>query len=53
MSPTLLEGAIALFLVWIAWRIGVLLSPWVIRKFRSNNPKSTDQKDPPSKIIDV
>jgi hypothetical protein len=53
MSPTLLEGAIALILVWIAWQIGVILTPLVIRKFRRPKPDSTDQKKPPSKIIDV
>jgi hypothetical protein len=34
MSPTLLEGAIAILLVWIAWRIGRLLAPWIARRFR-------------------
>jgi hypothetical protein len=53
MSPTLLEGAIAIFLVWIAWKIGVLLSPWVIHKLRRKKPDLTDQKTPSSKIIDV
>jgi hypothetical protein len=51
MSPTLLEGAIAILLVWIAWRIGVLLTPCIIRRFKSRkNPR--DPKDPPP-IIDV
>jgi hypothetical protein len=51
MSPTLLEGAIAIFLIWIAWQIGVILAPWIIRKFR--RPKPPGQKNSPSKTIDV
>jgi hypothetical protein len=53
MSPTLLEGAIAVFLVWIAWRIGVLLAPWVIRRFRSPTQKPPDRKSKPPYIIDT
>jgi hypothetical protein len=52
MSPTLLEGAIAVLLVWIAWRIGVLLTPWVIRRFR-REPKPPNRKDKPPFIIDT
>jgi len=53
MSPTLLEGAIALLLVWIAWRIGAILSPWVMRRYRQQRRKNGDRKDPPSNIIDI
>jgi hypothetical protein len=52
MSPTLLEGAIAIFLVWIAWRIGVLLAPIVMRKLRAGR-KPRDPKEKPPHIIDV
>jgi hypothetical protein len=53
MSPTLLEGAIAILLVWIAWRIGVMLSPWVVYKLTRRGPRKPGEKKPPSKIIDV
>jgi hypothetical protein len=53
MSPTLLEGAIAILLVWIAWRIGVLLAPWVIRRFRPQGQKPPNRKDKPPYIIDT
>jgi hypothetical protein len=39
MSPTLLEGAIAVLLVWIAWRIGCLLAPRIVRRFRDRSPR--------------
>jgi len=35
MSPTWLEIAVAILLLWIAWRIGLLLAPWIIAKFRA------------------
>ncbi len=47
MSETLLEGVIAIFLVWIAWRIGCLLAPLVIRRFRDRYPRW--QKPPAQK----
>ena len=53
MSPTLLEGAIAVFLVWVAWRIGVLLTPWFIRRFRRPGQKPPDRKNKPPYIIDT
>jgi hypothetical protein len=53
MSPTLLEGAIAILLVLIAWRIGVLLAPWFVRRFRRPGRKPPDRKDKPPHIIDV
>jgi len=52
MSPTLLEGAIAIFLVWIAWRIGVLLGPWFARRFKGRR-KPANPKDKPPNIIDI
>jgi hypothetical protein len=51
MSPTLLEGVIAIFLVIIAWRIGVLLAPYIASRIKSRK-KPRDPKDPPH-IIDV
>ncbi len=54
MSPTLLEGVIAILLVWIAWRIGVLLAPLVIRRFRDGRvQKPPDRKNKPPYIIDT
>jgi hypothetical protein len=57
MSPTLLEGAIAILLVWIAWRIGSLLGPRIIRRFRQRYPRGQkappDRKDKPPYIIDI
>jgi hypothetical protein len=53
MSPTLLEGTIAIFLLWSAWRIGVLLAPWVIRRFRQPGQKPPDRKDKPPHTIDI
>ena len=56
MSPTLLEGVIAILLVWIAWRIGSLLAPRIIRRFRVRSRRdktSTDQKGKPPNIIDI
>jgi hypothetical protein len=52
MSPTLLEGAIAILLVWIAWRIGVLLAPHIIRRFKARK-QPPDRKTKPPTIIDV
>jgi len=57
MTPTLLEGAIAILLVWIAWQIGSLLAPRIIRRFkgRSSSGKTPpDRKNkPPPFIIDI
>ena len=52
MSPTLLEGAIAILLVWIAWRIGVLLAPHISQRFRSRK-QPPDRKNKPPPVIDV
>ena len=52
MSPTLLEGAIAILLVWIAWRIGVLIAPLITRRLKSRK-KPRDPIDKPPFIIDV
>jgi hypothetical protein len=34
MSPTLLELAVALLLLWAAWEIGLILAPRIIFYFR-------------------
>jgi hypothetical protein len=34
MSPTLLEGVIALILLVVAWQIGLALAPLIFRKWR-------------------
>jgi hypothetical protein len=35
MSPTLLEFAVGIILVIVAWRIGIIVAPMVIRWLRS------------------
>lgn len=35
MSPTWLEIAVAVLLLWVAWQIGVMLAPRVVRRFRA------------------
>jgi len=56
MSPTLLEGAIALLLVWLGWRIGALIAPWIVKRFRNRTrvekPPQNQKKKPPY-IIDT
>jgi hypothetical protein len=52
MSPTLLEGAIAILLVWIAWTIGTMLARRLSRRFKVREiPNDENDKKPP--IIDV
>jgi hypothetical protein len=34
MSPTLLEGAIVLVILFVAWQIGVILAPTILRWLR-------------------
>ena len=55
MSPTLLEGAIAILLLWIAWRIGSLLAPWIVRRFRDRRSAGKAPPAPKNKppIIDI
>jgi len=47
MSPTLLEGAIAVLILWIAWRIGVLLTPWFLHRIMKPRKKEPGDKKPP------
>jgi hypothetical protein len=35
MSPTLLEFAVAIVLLVVAWRIGIIVAPMIIRWLRS------------------
>jgi hypothetical protein len=35
MSPTLLEFAVAIILIVVAWRIGILVAPAIMRRLRS------------------
>ncbi len=35
MSPTLLEAALALVLLWVAWQLGVALAPAIRRGLRA------------------
>jgi F420-0:gamma-glutamyl ligase-like protein len=56
MSRTLLEGAIVVVLLWIAWCIGSMLAPWIgmrLRKRRSSRKSPPDQKNKPPYIIDI
>jgi hypothetical protein len=54
MTPTLLEGAIAVLLLWISWRIGSLLAPRIMRRFKGRSGKTPpDRKDKPPFIIDI
>ena len=55
MSFTLLEGVIAIVLIWIAWRIGSLLAPYVIYRMKSRRASRKfppERKDKPPIIID-
>ncbi len=50
MSPTWLEVAVAILLLWVAWRLALLLTPWVLKRFRDsrNAPRRselTNRKD--------
>jgi hypothetical protein len=35
MSPTLLEFAVAIILIVVAWRIGIIVAPMILRWLRS------------------
>jgi hypothetical protein len=35
MSPTLLEFAVAIILIIVAWRIGIIVAPMIMRRLRS------------------
>ena len=52
MTPTLLESAIAILLVWIAWQIGSLIAPRIVRRFKERKDKTTDQNNKPP-FIDI
>jgi hypothetical protein len=54
MTPTLMESAIAILLVWIAWQIGSLLAPRIMRRFKGRPGKKTpDEKNKPPYTIDI
>ena len=56
MSETLMEGVIVVLLVWIAWRIGSILAPRLIRRFRgrrSQGKTPPDHENKPPHIIDI
>jgi len=46
MSPTWLEIAVAILLLWVAWRLALILTPWVISRFRERRlpPPSVPRK---------
>jgi hypothetical protein len=52
MSPTLLEGAIAVILLIVAWGIGSALTPYLLRRFRSRK-NLPNRKDKPPRTIDI
>lgn len=47
MSPTLLEGLVALILLVVAWQLGTLLAPRILRGLR----RAIDQVDQVSQDI--
>ena len=55
MSPTLLELIVAVLLLWVAWRIGVVLAPRVfasiVSSWRSFRPPSELEVWPPEKNV--
>jgi beta-lactamase regulating signal transducer with metallopeptidase domain len=46
MTPTLLEIAVAILLLWVAWRLALLLTPWVLKRIRG---RRTAPSQPPNK----
>ena len=40
MSPTWLEILVAVLLLWIAWRIALLLTPWIINRWRGRRKRA-------------
>jgi hypothetical protein len=54
MSPTLMEGVVAILLVVVALWMGRILTPIVIRWFRDHFPRrKRNGKDKPPFIIDT
>ncbi len=56
MTPTLLEGAIVAVLIWIAWRIGSILTPIILQRLRDKRAAAKtppDRKDKPPVVIDT
>jgi hypothetical protein len=45
MSPTVLECTIAIILVLVAWQIGVLIAPTILREIRSMKQSLDDVDD--------
>ena len=45
MSPTLLEGALALLLLWVAWQLGIALAPIILRRLRTMRHDLDDAHD--------
>jgi len=45
MSPTLLEGALALMLIAVAWQLGVALAPGILRWLRALRHDLDDAHD--------
>ncbi len=50
MSPTWLEIAVAVVLLLLAWRIAVLLTPWILRRWRGRHP-GFDSGEQPTKLL--
>ena len=49
MSPTLLEFVAAILLLWLAWQIGLVLTPYVLAYFRRLR---TPSMPPPPTVAD-
>jgi beta-lactamase regulating signal transducer with metallopeptidase domain len=41
MTPTWLEIAVAILLLWVAWRIALLLTPLVLKRFRGRRTSAS------------
>lgn len=49
MTPTWLEIAVAALLLWVAWQVGVILAPRLVRRFRGRfSAPSAPARKPPA-----
>ncbi len=45
MSPTVLEIVVLIILIIVAWQLGLLLAPYILREFRSMRDSLDDIDD--------
>ncbi len=45
MSPTVLEVVVLIILIIVAWQLGILLAPMILREFRSMRDSLDDVSD--------